>query len=234
MPASSPALLFDKVPENPFSPTHSSSKEPVTTKALPPSKPDGTFVLKVLYVFAGAKRRSDVHECLLQLQQQFGFILFMQEIDLLRGQDVSDQQYWAEVQRSVDAGEWHVLIITPPCHTHSRARHSDSSGPKPVRSAQWPWGFPWLSNKDSKICEMANSFVLQSIDLCHRASAVATLYMLEHPEDLGITPSGQKPASIWQLPEIHELLIATHACTWAIFQCTVGAETASLLVCSPL
>ena len=43
-----------------------------------------TGVLKVMYIFAGHRRRADVHEHLLALANSFGFTLEMHEFDLLR------------------------------------------------------------------------------------------------------------------------------------------------------
>ena len=49
-------------------------------------------------------------------------------------------------------------------------------------------------------------------------------WLLEHPEDLGKTKSGETPGSIWQLPELRALVDVSGS-TWAVHQCVYGAET---------
>ncbi|CAK9003304.1 unnamed protein product, partial [Durusdinium trenchii] len=66
-------------------------------------------------------------------------------------------------------------------------------------------GFPWLSNSNKGIVDEANQFVLKCLDMCHEAFAAQGHFILEHPEDLGIV-QGERPGSIWQWPELHELL----------------------------
>jgi len=47
---------------------------------------------------------------------------------------------------------------------------------------------------------------------------------LEHPEDLG-TVEGEQPGSIWQWPEVLELIPACDATSFAVHQCKFGAPT---------
>ncbi|CAK9006461.1 Uncharacterized protein SCF082_LOCUS9026, partial [Durusdinium trenchii] len=71
-------------------------------------------------------------------------------------------------------------------------------------------GFPWLSNSNKGIVDEANQFVLKCLDMCHEAFAAQGHFILEHPEDLGIV-QGERPGSIWQWPELHELLTVCSA-----------------------
>ena len=104
----------------------------------------------ILYVFAGLPRQADIRERLTALQQKFQFKLFMIEFDLLRdaSHDVNNPNTWKQLCHQLETGVFDVLIITPPCNTHSRARHSwrRSPGPRPLRNVHWPYGFPWLEN----------------------------------------------------------------------------------------
>ncbi|CAE7403696.1 glyQS [Symbiodinium necroappetens] len=43
--------------------------------------------------------------------------------------------------------------------------------------------------------------------------------------DLGRTRDGQHPASVWQLPELQELVKVSKGVTWALHQCHYGADT---------
>ena len=52
-------------------------------------------------------------------------------------------------------------------------------------------------------------------------------FFLEHPEQLGLT-AGQIPASIWDRPEVSELLCQKGVRTFAIFQCQFFAPSSKL------
>ena len=64
-------------------------------------------VLRVVYVFAGHRRRADVHENLLTLPDEFGFTLEMHEFDLLRDerQNLLDENFWEEVKDLILTGQ---------------------------------------------------------------------------------------------------------------------------------
>ena len=51
------------------------------------------------------------------------------------------------------------------------------------------------------------------------------IFLFEHPEDLGKTLSGDKPASVWQLEEMRQFVESGKAFTFAIFQCHFGAQS---------
>ena len=80
--------------------------------------------LRTLYVFAGEQRKADLQFFLEVLQGPGGVILFMKEVDLLRGsdQDVADDDFWDALMKVLDSGEFDLVVITPPCYTHSRPR----------------------------------------------------------------------------------------------------------------
>jgi hypothetical protein len=195
--------------------------------AQPATTPRDTKVLKVIYIFCGEKRRSDVHEWLERFQLPYSFLLVMREVDLKRGQNVQDQGTWEEILDEVKSTLYDVGIITPPCNTHSRARQKwrSSPGPRPIRSKQWPLGFPWLKGKQLLSCQEANEMVEKTWQLRRLFSEVGTMYFLEHPEDLGAV-EGDTPASIWQSDEARQAQVETGAACWARFQCEFGAETA--------
>ncbi|CAE8737766.1 unnamed protein product [Polarella glacialis] len=185
--------------------------------------------LRVLYLYAGLPRKCDVQTCLLELASTWSFTLTMKEVDLLRSadHDVTVDTFWKSLMDSVDNKDWDVVIATPPCHTHSRARHTwrTSPGPRPIRSFTYSWGFPWLDDDRWQQCKTANICVERTFDAVCHAHAAGAFHLVEHPEDLGITPSGEMPASLWQLQQMMEIQITTGACTWALYQCGVGAET---------
>ena len=74
------------------------------------------FTLKVLYLFAGAERKTSVVECLRRLTKDAGWRLEAQEIDLKRGSgfDLTQEQLQSKVLADIAAGLFHCVICTPP------------------------------------------------------------------------------------------------------------------------
>ena len=163
--------------------------------------------------------------CLESLGLSRGFQVKIREVDIERSNqdDLSLASLWDELFRLIAQGEFDAVVISPPCNSFSRARQT-YPGPRPVRSAAHPWGFPWLSNANREFVECHNFFIRKTIQLCHHAYDNSTRFLVERPEDLGAV-RGERLASIWQLPEIRNLVYHTGAATWAIHQCEYGATT---------
>ena len=185
-------------------------------------------VLKVMYIFAGHRRKADVHEHLLTLADSFGFTLEMHEFDLLRDekQNLLDEDFWTQLQKLVLEIRPFCVIATPPCSTYSRARnHYDKKpGPRPIRSKEHPRGFPWLSQKDRIKADEGTLLAERTWELFALASSVDAFYLGEFPEDLGATNNGI-PASIWQMQQFQDVLVWPGSKTFALFQCEFGAST---------
>ena len=184
--------------------------------------------LKVLYLFCGVPRKADVKQCLKKLALKHHFELEIREVDIERSSDddLTKSQLWDELLEQIRSGQFDVVFMSPPCNTWSRVRFQWQRfpGPRPVRNASWPMGFPWLSNKQKEVVEFANYFVRQTIQACYVASASKTRFLVEHPEDLGAVAK-ERPASVWQLEEMRQMVLDTGATTWAVFQCQYGGLT---------
>ena len=125
------------------------------------AKPQGPLLAKgrkirVLYFFAGKKRKCDVGHWILKLTDGNAEIV---EIDMFRdpNQDLTIaalQESWLALIRTVN-----IVICTPPCATWSRSPWSNNFGPKPVRNHTWPMGFPWLATKNRKKVDIANELI---------------------------------------------------------------------------
>ncbi len=116
----------------------------------------------------------------------------------------------------------HLLFLAPSCSTWSRARQASPFGPKNMRSFQWPWGLPWLSESDRKLVEKENEGIRSALGLMELLlrSDNAVWMGLTFPEDLGQSRLG-RAASIWQLTQLrtwasHRGLLrsAFHQCRW--------------------
>ena len=181
--------------------------------------------LKVMYLFAGKRRQSDVGSILRSLEEKGHFHLILEEIDIERGpgHDLRDERLWESIHAKLQEGDW-FLIVSPPCNTFSRARHQYRKfpGPRPLRNRTWPKGFPWLNTHNKQIVQEANDFMQHCLDACLTSADSGGRYLLEHPEDLGEV-QGEHPGSVWQWEELHNLLSATNASCFAIHQCQFGA-----------
>eukprot|EP00435_Cladocopium_sp_Y103_P025733 s2122_g6.t1 len=184
-------------------------------------------VVKVLYLFAGRRRHSDVASFLKEAEAAGRIKLVLKEFDIERSpdHDLTDVSLWQQILDTLAEGDW-FLIVSPPCNTFSRARfqYKQHPGPKPLRTKAWPKGFPWLSNANKLKVQEANSFVERCIEACICAANSDGFFILEHPEDLGVI-EGEHPGSIWQWPEVLDLIPQFSAVCFAIHQCHFGALT---------
>ncbi len=146
------------------------------------------------------------------------------DIERSADDDLAKSSLWSDLLDHSQRGLWDVVVLSPPCGTWSRARYQWKvhPGPKPLRSSSWPLGFPWLSDQCRKQVEVANYFVFQSILAAEFVAQSGGFYLFEHPEDLGEV-AGEVPASIWQLPEMRQLVETTQGTTWAVYQCKYSA-----------
>ena len=138
-----------------------------------------------MYIFAGPHRKRDVGDSL----RRIGSVDTLMQFDLLRSEshDLSQEGLWQHIFSLLGQGDW-ILLASPPCETFSRVRHHQP-GPRPLRSASYPRGFPWLSNKHRLQVDQSNYFIDQTLVACQ----LAWQFWLEHPEDLGATTDHDIP-----------------------------------------
>lgn len=195
---------------------------------MQPTPPDlEKKIWRGLYLFAGLERQADIKHYLNLEAEKRGVQLCMEEWDILRNkdQDLTRDDTWSAVKDKLLRGVFDFVIVAPPCNTFSRARHNRSHpGPKPIRSRDYPRGFPWLKKSDQATVDQANLLVERAIEACRLAHESGAVFLLEHPEQLGMA-SGLIPASIWDWIEFKQLEEATHLLQLAIFQCDFQAET---------
>ena len=93
-------------------------------------------IFTVLYLFAGKRRRSDIRAFLQSLCDEQNVQLDLLEVDWeLHGEDddLSKSDIWEALRKRIQSGEFIAIIVSPPCHTHSRAVWSNREGSAPVR-----------------------------------------------------------------------------------------------------
>ena len=102
-------------------------------------------------------------QCLKKLASKHQFELEIREVDIERSldDDLTKSQLWDELLEQIRSGHYDVIFMSPPCNTWSRVRFQWQKfpGPRPIRNAAWPMGFPWLNNKHKEQVEFANYFV---------------------------------------------------------------------------
>ena len=181
----------------------------------------------VLYLFAGRERHADIGFFLKEAAAKNGCNLVLDEFDILRGedQDLTQDGTWELLKSKLVHGFYNVVIVAPPCNTFSRARHNTANpGPKPLRSLAYVKGFPWLREADRAKVEQANLLVLRSLEACGLVADAGGVFLLEHPEQLGLA-GHLVPASIWDWEEFKILQDETGLQQAALFQCEFGAIT---------
>ena len=163
----------------------------------------------VLYLFAGAKRQRDIAAFVKILAEaDFQEQVHLIEFDIARctTQDLSKVQLQNEIKQAIQDGFIHMVILSPPCSSWSRALFNQVvRGPRPLRSERHPWGLPWLSGLKKALIDKANVLTKFALEVAKMCSISGVAFILERPEDLGRYKTGARPASIWQLPELREL-----------------------------
>ena len=118
--------------------------------------------VQVLYLFAGAKRRSGLAASLKKAFRGTGLRVNVVEMDVLRGgarHDLLSEARQKRLLKRISEGAFVLVVSSPPCGTFSRARHANRKGPRPVRSKAFPLGFPWLRGRARKHVQEANELV---------------------------------------------------------------------------
>ena len=184
----------------------------------------------MLYLFAGRARPSDVREHLQNLCKANSIQLEMVECDILRGAefDLSKQEVWDSIFAQASAASFDAILFSPPCGAFSRARFhfAGNNGPRPLRTRAHLRGFPWLRNSDLHAVALANFFTDKCIELAGLQASIGKYFIFEHPEQLGLLPSGDIPGSVWDFPSMRSLVETCGAVTWPLHQCFFGADSA--------
>ena len=106
-----------------------------------------------------------MRQCLKRLASTKRFALDIREVDIERSSDddMTKPQLWDELLEQIRSNRYDVIFMSAPCNIWSRVRYQwqRHPGPRPVRNAVWPLGFPWLSAKQREVVEFANYFVQQ-------------------------------------------------------------------------
>ena len=128
---------------------------------------------------------------------------------------------------SVPDGSPSAVIAVPTTRTWSRLRHGSKNGPLPLRSAEWPWGFPTLVGAPRTEMDEANRCLRHCLSVLGVAQKrhSATELIFFHLEDFGQAQTGT-PATVCQLQLERSFAREFYLHRSAVYQCMFG-EAAS-------
>lgn len=166
-----------------------------------------------MYLYAGASRRHDWAPVLKKVEEECGIrnSVTVEEFDLLDLSIFSAEEGGRRLRmlEKVRAADYEVIWVESPYQTWTRLLYA-SPGARPVRSRQYPMGFPWARGKSKARAERGNAQVQLAIELCVRArdaqlrTGRRVAFFWEMPEDLGGTGFGD-PGSPWALARVRKL-----------------------------
>ena len=180
-------------------------------------------VRRILYIFAGRERQSDIKSYLQQIfKDRFREeVLEVVELDIKRdlAHDLMNDVLYQKLLGEVARGKYDFILASPPCETWSRALFANRNGPRPLRDSRHPWGFPWLEGESFQKCFIGSELVRRTLAILRATIGTNTGWLLEHPEDLGVRKNQRDPASIWPLEPTRDLVKDTDGETAACLQC---------------
>ena len=192
----------------------------------------------ILYLFSGRHRDTSFAVQMKELGRSRGVTVSVEEVDIEFGAsfDLSVQEIRQHYLSKIQRGDYDAVVCTPPCSTYSRVRMANMRGPPPLRSREFPFGFPWLSNKHKKEAELGTMLVDYTLEVAEMVATVKVSkkglvirFFSEHPEHLGAVIREEDkwrlvPASMWQRQEWSEILQQMQGFTVVFNQCCWGAS----------
>ena len=140
-----------------------------------------------------------------------------------------DEESQQELLNRIKSGYYAAVILSPPCASWSTAPWANNWGRRPLRTALYPWGMPWLEGpKLAKVAASNNMIRFCVVVILTILDHPPIVFLLEHPENLGSVSSRPsptvRPASIWELQEVQSLC-RPGVFTVAFYQCQYGAKS---------
>ena len=201
-----------------------------TAAAKPPQTATADKVLRVLYLFSGVPRQHDMTSCLKALCELSGYKLSVHCVDIKRKPrvDLSYSKQREKILEQIKSRCYDAILLSPPCSTFSRAPWANRRGPRPVRDFDNPRGLDSLSPAERDRAILGNIFADFSYGVISGALDVdISFLLLEQPEDLGAMRygpyQGRRPASMWQWPQLPDILRRAGMITCVFHHGNLGA-----------
>ena len=181
-------------------------------------------------VFSGVPRQHDMTSCLKALCELSGYKLSVHCVDIKRKPrvDLSYSKQRKKILEQIKSRCYDAILLSPPCSTFSRAPWANRKGPRPVRDFDNPRGLESLSPAERHRAILGNIFADFSYEVISCALDVdVSFLLLEQPEDLGAMRygpyQGRRPASMWQWPQLPDILRRAGMITCVFHQGNLGA-----------
>eukprot|EP00438_Fugacium_kawagutii_P004078 Skav227086 [mRNA] locus=scaffold1387:298718:299698:+ [translate_table: standard] len=176
-----------------------------------------------LHLYSGRRRPDDWHA---HLQDQLplpGLEIIVISLDtaIKEEMDVHSERIWAKLVHAADDRRICGILLGPPCESWSSARHEALlsptgallRGPRPLRSAEAPWGLQQLSFRELNQILVGSGLLLKGAWLAIMVALTGSVAILEHPA----LPYQEDRASIWRTGLFRALL--RHS--WLFRLCTI-------------
>ena len=191
---------------------------------------------RVLILFSGPYNRPDGLQVFLN---KVGLEATMVDSDEKHGgnaaHDILEDEFYTELLRRTESGEFLAIVAAPPCSTFSVARHFKSSdptkpGPPPVRNRENPRGIPGLGPLHAKEVKRANIIIARTCAILTAAANVGTEFIIENPADHG-DPSNKycylhhEHCPLWLMDEVRTLETLSSGQKVTFPFCALGHES---------
>eukprot|EP00438_Fugacium_kawagutii_P024169 Skav230770 [mRNA] locus=scaffold1473:53099:63334:- [translate_table: standard] len=195
----------------------------VQWKEFPPERPlpyfrdvDGTPCLLLLHLFSGRRRAGDFHAHVRAWSTRQSFRVFILSLDTAVsvhfGNLALHSCNWQMVHSLYSHGQVCGTLSGPPCETFSEARFNNLAepqavqldgsvlparhvGPRPLRSADRPFGLDFLTLKELAQLQVGSEFCLQTLLALGFHLAFGGLFTCEHPA----APRDQERPTMWRM-----------------------------------
>ena len=149
-----------------------------------------------LHLFSGARRKVGIAEAFAAVSKECGAPAVVVHADVAK----VSRRRMALYMQAAQAGRWAGIVAAVPCKTFARAAWSHGRGPRAMRDAEHPMGFPWLRGGGLASTRRENTLLTAIVQLVLASGAAdpGAKYVLAGPEALGATRAGGKPAAVWQ------------------------------------
>ena len=195
--------------------------EPCPEPSCAPRDLGAQRVGKVLYLFSGPAQAEGGIPALCA-RVKLGCVALDTVIDPTENgeHDLLVEARWVDLERRLRAGEFSLVIASPPCSTFSRAR-GKGVGPRRLRSAALPYGFPkaWLKLKEHKQLREGNYLAVRTARFLELTRQLGVPFVFENPQPF------EGESSMFLLREYADLANSPGVEVADFDQCCFGAES---------
>ena len=154
----------------------------------------GRPIFLIVHLFSGRRRVDDFHDKLANLVRGRPYDVHILSLDTAicktTGNLAQSSATWKSLESLLSKGAISGGLAGPPCETFSAARYNEPSEeekaagqrwPRPLRTAEWPWGLQDLACKELRQLSVGSSLALQTLVVLVWLAAQGGMFLVEHP-----------------------------------------------------